>query len=77
MPACDVVAPQKRSRPGRRPSRQAAESTRPHSSITGAPTSFVHVTFAEEPEDGVFADAAPSHPLLIEATARAATRTRK
>ncbi|MEU6341026.1 tautomerase family protein [Streptomyces sp. NPDC046977] len=49
----------------------AAEITRLHASITGAPTSFVHVTFAELPEGSVFTDAAPSRPLLIEATTRA------
>ncbi|MFJ4844862.1 MULTISPECIES: 4-oxalocrotonate tautomerase family protein [unclassified Streptomyces] len=48
-----------------------AEITRLHASITGAPTSFVHVTFAELPGGSVLTDAAPSRPLLIEATTRA------
>jgi len=40
----------------------AAEITRLHASITGAPTSFVHVTFAELPEGSVFTERFPHVP---------------
>ncbi|HEX4557606.1 MAG TPA: tautomerase family protein [Mycobacterium sp.] len=43
----------------------AAEITKIHSSITGAPTSFVHVVFQELPATNVFTDSSPSQPLLI------------
>ncbi|GAX49715.1 tautomerase family protein [Streptomyces olivochromogenes] len=49
----------------------AAEITRIHSSVTGAPSSFVHVVFTELPEANVFTDSAPSRPLLIHGTTRA------
>lgn len=49
----------------------AAETTRLLVSITGAPTSSVHATFAEQPEGSVVKDAVPSRPLLVEATTRA------
>jgi phenylpyruvate tautomerase PptA (4-oxalocrotonate tautomerase family) len=40
----------------------AAEITKVHSSITGAPTSFVHVVFQELPATNVFTDSSPSQP---------------
>jgi phenylpyruvate tautomerase PptA (4-oxalocrotonate tautomerase family) len=43
----------------------AAEITKIHSSVTGAPTSFVHVLFHELSETNVFTDSSPSQPLLI------------
>jgi phenylpyruvate tautomerase PptA (4-oxalocrotonate tautomerase family) len=49
----------------------AAEITKIHSSITGAPTSFVHVVFQELPATNVFTDASPSEPLLITGVIRA------
>jgi phenylpyruvate tautomerase PptA (4-oxalocrotonate tautomerase family) len=49
----------------------AAEITKVHSSITGAPTSFVHVVFQELPATNVFTDSSPSEPLLINGVIRA------
>jgi phenylpyruvate tautomerase PptA (4-oxalocrotonate tautomerase family) len=49
----------------------AAEITKIHSSITGAPTSLVHVVFQELPATNVFTDSGPSQPLLIEGRIRA------
>jgi phenylpyruvate tautomerase PptA (4-oxalocrotonate tautomerase family) len=49
----------------------AAEITKIHSSITGAPTSLVHVVFQELPATNVFTDATPSQPLLITGVIRA------
>jgi phenylpyruvate tautomerase PptA (4-oxalocrotonate tautomerase family) len=49
----------------------AAEITKIHSSITGAPSSFVHVIFQELPATNVFTDASPSEPLLISGVIRA------
>ena len=49
----------------------AAEITKIHSSITGAPTSFVHVVFQELPATNVFTDSSPSEPLLISGVIRA------
>ncbi|MCW2653498.1 MAG: uncharacterized protein JWR32_4474 [Mycobacterium sp.] len=49
----------------------AAEITNIHSSITGAPSSFVHVIFQELPATNVFTDARPSQPLLISGVIRA------
>ena len=49
----------------------AAEITRIHSSITRAPTSFVHVVFQELPATSVFTDSRPSQPLLITGVIRA------
>jgi phenylpyruvate tautomerase PptA (4-oxalocrotonate tautomerase family) len=49
----------------------AAEITKIHSAITGAPTSFVHVVFPELPATNVFTDASPSRPLLIDGRIRA------
>lgn len=49
----------------------AADITEIHSSVTGAPTSFVHVVFFELPDDNVFTDASPSRPLLINGLTRA------
>jgi phenylpyruvate tautomerase PptA (4-oxalocrotonate tautomerase family) len=49
----------------------AAEITKIHSSITAAPTSFVHVVFQELPATNVFTDASPSEPLLITGVIRA------
>ena len=49
----------------------AAEITKIHSSITGAPTSFVHVVFQELPATNVFTDSSPSQPLLINGLIRA------
>jgi phenylpyruvate tautomerase PptA (4-oxalocrotonate tautomerase family) len=49
----------------------AAEITKIHSSITGAPTSFVHVVFQELPATNVFIDSIPSHPVLINGLIRA------
>jgi phenylpyruvate tautomerase PptA (4-oxalocrotonate tautomerase family) len=49
----------------------AAEITKVHSSITGAPTSFVHVVFQELPATNVFTDSSPSQPLLISGVIRA------
>ncbi|MER5786923.1 tautomerase family protein [Streptomyces sp. NPDC001980] len=49
----------------------AAEITKLHSSVTGAPSSFVHVVFTELPEANVFTDSAPSRPLLIHGMTRA------
>jgi phenylpyruvate tautomerase PptA (4-oxalocrotonate tautomerase family) len=40
----------------------AAEITKIHSSVTGAPTSFVHVVFQELPATNVFTDSSPSEP---------------
>ena len=56
----------------------AAEITKIHSSITGAPTSFVHVVFQELPATNLFTDSSPSQPLLITASFApdAPTRTR-
>ena len=49
----------------------AAEITKIHSSITGAPTSFVHVVFQELPATNIFIDSSPSHALLINGVIRA------
>jgi phenylpyruvate tautomerase PptA (4-oxalocrotonate tautomerase family) len=49
----------------------AAEITTIHSSITGAPTSFVHVVFQELAATNVFTDSSPSQPLLINGLIRA------
>jgi phenylpyruvate tautomerase PptA (4-oxalocrotonate tautomerase family) len=49
----------------------AAEITKIHSSVTGAPTSFVHVVFQELPATNVFTDSSPSEPLLISGVIRA------
>jgi phenylpyruvate tautomerase PptA (4-oxalocrotonate tautomerase family) len=49
----------------------AAEITKIHSSITGAPSAFVHVVFQELPATNVFTDATPSQPLLITGVIRA------
>jgi phenylpyruvate tautomerase PptA (4-oxalocrotonate tautomerase family) len=49
----------------------AAEITKIHSSITGAPTSFVHVVFQELPATNIFIDSRPSHALLINGVIRA------
>src|SRR5258707_15840787 len=49
----------------------AAEITKIHSSITGAPTAFVHVIFHELPATNVFTDSSPSRPLLITGVIRA------
>jgi phenylpyruvate tautomerase PptA (4-oxalocrotonate tautomerase family) len=49
----------------------AAEITKIHSSITGAPTSFVHVVFQELPATNMFIDSSPSQPLLINGVIRA------
>jgi phenylpyruvate tautomerase PptA (4-oxalocrotonate tautomerase family) len=40
----------------------AAEITKIHSSVTGAPTSFVHVVFQELPATNVFTDSARRNP---------------
>jgi phenylpyruvate tautomerase PptA (4-oxalocrotonate tautomerase family) len=49
----------------------AAEITKIHSSITGAPSAFAHVIFQELPATNVFTDASPSQPLLITGVIRA------
>jgi phenylpyruvate tautomerase PptA (4-oxalocrotonate tautomerase family) len=49
----------------------AAEITKIHSSVTGAPTSFVHVVFQELPATNVYTDSSPSEPLLISGVIRA------
>jgi phenylpyruvate tautomerase PptA (4-oxalocrotonate tautomerase family) len=49
----------------------AAEITKIHASITGAPSAFVHVIFQELPASNVFTDATPSRPLLITGVIRA------
>src|ERR1700737_4939209 len=49
----------------------AAEITKIHSSVTGAPTAFVHVVFQELPATNVFTDSSPSQPLLITGVIRA------
>jgi phenylpyruvate tautomerase PptA (4-oxalocrotonate tautomerase family) len=49
----------------------AAEITKIHASITGAPTSFVHVVFQELPATNIFIDSRPSHALLINGAIRA------
>jgi phenylpyruvate tautomerase PptA (4-oxalocrotonate tautomerase family) len=49
----------------------AAQITKIHSSITGAPSAFVHVVFQELPATNVFTDATPSQPLLITGVIRA------
>jgi phenylpyruvate tautomerase PptA (4-oxalocrotonate tautomerase family) len=49
----------------------AAEIARIHSSITRAPSSFVHVVFQELPATNVFTDSRPSQPLLINGIIRA------
>ena len=49
----------------------AAEITKVHSSITGAPSAFVHVIFQELPATNVFTDSSPSRPLLISGVIRA------
>jgi phenylpyruvate tautomerase PptA (4-oxalocrotonate tautomerase family) len=49
----------------------AAEITKIHSSVTGAPTSFVHVVFQELPATNVFTDSSPSEPLLVTGVIRA------
>jgi len=49
----------------------AAEITTIHSSITGAPSSFVHVVFQDLPATNVFTDSSPSQPLLINGLIRA------
>jgi phenylpyruvate tautomerase PptA (4-oxalocrotonate tautomerase family) len=49
----------------------AAEITKIHSTITAAPSAFVHVVFQELPATNVFTDASPSQPLLITGVIRA------
>jgi phenylpyruvate tautomerase PptA (4-oxalocrotonate tautomerase family) len=49
----------------------AAEITKIHSTITAAPSAFVHVVFQELPATNVFTDASPSRPLLITGVIRA------
>jgi len=49
----------------------AAQITKIHSSITGAPSTFVHVIFQELPATNVFTDATASQPLLITGVIRA------
>jgi phenylpyruvate tautomerase PptA (4-oxalocrotonate tautomerase family) len=49
----------------------AAEITKIHSSITGAPTSFVHVLFQELPATNVITNSSPSESLLITGVIRA------
>jgi phenylpyruvate tautomerase PptA (4-oxalocrotonate tautomerase family) len=49
----------------------AAEITKIHSTITAAPSAFVHVVFQELPATNVFTDASPSRPLLITCVIRA------
>jgi phenylpyruvate tautomerase PptA (4-oxalocrotonate tautomerase family) len=49
----------------------AAQITKIHSSITGAPSAFVHVIFQELPATNVFTDATASQPLLITGVIRA------
>ena len=49
----------------------AAEITKIHAAITGAPTSFVHVVFYDQPQANVFTDATPSQPMLITGLTRA------
>jgi phenylpyruvate tautomerase PptA (4-oxalocrotonate tautomerase family) len=49
----------------------AAEITKIHSSVTGAPTSFVHVVFQELPATNVYTDSSPSEPLLVTGVIRA------
>jgi phenylpyruvate tautomerase PptA (4-oxalocrotonate tautomerase family) len=49
----------------------AAEITKIHASMTGAPTSFVHVGFQELPATNMFIDSSPSQPLLINGVIRA------
>ncbi|MET9874711.1 tautomerase family protein [Actinacidiphila glaucinigra] len=70
MPVHHVVTP-RNTVSAEQKAELAADITRLHSESTGTPTSFVHVAFAELPEDSVHTDAAPSRPLKIEATARA------
>jgi phenylpyruvate tautomerase PptA (4-oxalocrotonate tautomerase family) len=55
----------------------AAEITKIHSTVTGAPTAFVHVVFHELPATNVFSDSAPSHPLLITGLTRAGRADRE
>ena len=43
----------------------AAEITKTHAAITGAPTSLVHVVFYDQPHANVFTGATPSQPILI------------
>ena len=50
----------------------AAEITKIHSSITGAPTSFVHVVFQELPATNLFTVAA-SAPAAVSASTRTHT----
>jgi phenylpyruvate tautomerase PptA (4-oxalocrotonate tautomerase family) len=49
----------------------AAEITKTHSSITGAPSAFVNVVFQEVPATDMFTDSAPSRHLLITGSIRA------
>lgn len=49
----------------------AAAITKIHASITGAPTSFVHVVFHDLPATDMFTDSRPSNRLLIQGLIRA------
>jgi phenylpyruvate tautomerase PptA (4-oxalocrotonate tautomerase family) len=49
----------------------AAEITKTHAAITGAPTSLIHVVFYDQPHANVFTDATPSQPILITGLTRA------
>ena len=49
----------------------AAEITKTHAAITGAPTSLVHVVFYDQPHANVFTGATPSQPMLITGLTRA------
>lgn len=49
----------------------AATITKIHASITGAPTSFVHVVFHDLPATDMFTDSRPSNSLLIQGLIRA------
>lgn len=55
----------------------AAEITRIHSQVTGAPSAFVHVTYNELPQANVYTDSVPSRPLLILGTTRAGRADRE
>ncbi|MFE2599460.1 tautomerase family protein [Streptomyces sp. NPDC059396] len=55
----------------------AADITRIHSEITGAPTSFVHVTFNELSGTNIYSDSVPSQPLLITGITRAGRADRE
>jgi phenylpyruvate tautomerase PptA (4-oxalocrotonate tautomerase family) len=49
----------------------AAEITRIHSAVTGAPTSLVHVVFQEVPAGDIFTGGRPSGHLLVAGLTRA------